>query len=128
MVDTFIWKIVVICVLLTISAIAKAIQDTLQFHYWRSVFAKAKNEQWWNSAISWENKYTWFPKSKTLTWLISNPLVFITDAWHTFQLIRDLTIFSCIPIAFENYWLFLLYIPYRLIFHVLYSYLFTKHK
>ena len=52
MVDTFIWKIVVICVLLTISAIAKAIQDTLQFHYWKSVFTKAKNEQWWNPNLS----------------------------------------------------------------------------
>lgn len=128
MVDTFIWKIVVICILLIISAIAKAIQDTLQFHYWKSVFSKSKNEQWWDPNLSWENKYKWFPKSKLLTWLISNPLVFITDGWHTFQLIRDLTIFSCFPIGFENYWLFLLYIPYRLIFHVCYTYLFTKHK
>ena len=120
------WQFWAVVSLLLISGLAKAIQDTLYFHYWKSVFAKAKPENWWNPNMSWENKYKWFPKSKFLTWLISNPLVAITDAWHTFGLIRDLSIFSCITIISGNYWLFLLYPIYRFVFHIFFTYIFIK--
>lgn len=122
------WQFWVVVILLIISGIAKAVQDTLDFHYWKSIFSKATLESWWNPNMSWENKYKWFPNSKILTWLISNPLVFITDAWHTFGLIRDLSIFSCIPIISGNYFLFLLYPIYRVIFHIFYTYIFVKSK
>jgi hypothetical protein len=106
-----------------ISSIAKAIMDTLQFHFDKSIFRKLGN--WWNPLNSWENKYKWFPNSKILTWIISNPIVLITDAWHFFGFIRDFALFSCIPIAMSNYWVFLLYPIYRIIFHILYTWILT---
>ena len=115
--------IIVISFLLFISAISKSIQDTLDFHFDKSIFSKAKGN-WWNPKTSWKNKYDWFPNSKILTWLISNPLVAITDAWHFFGFIRDFSIFSCIPIASGNYWLFLGYPVYRFIFHIFFTWIF----
>ena len=118
--------IYIVISLIAISAIAKTIMDTLQFHFDTSVFKGLGN--WWDPANSWRNKYTWFPNSKVLTWLISNPLVAITDAWHLFGLIRDASIFACIPLLSGNYWLFIGYIPYRVLFHVLYTYILNKKQ
>lgn len=118
-------EIIIVSILLFISAISKAIQDTLSFHVERSVFP---DNSWWNPIKSWENKYTWFSKSKLLTWLISNPLVVITDAWHLFGFIRDFCIFACIPIISKNYWLFFAYPLYRLVFHIFFTYIFIHGK
>ena len=68
-------EIIITISLLVISAISKAIQDKLQFHYHKSIFSKIKNQNWWNPELSWKNKWEWFPNSKILTWLIANPLV-----------------------------------------------------
>lgn len=114
-------EIIITTSLLIISAISKAIQDKLQFHYHKSIFSKVKNQNWWNPELSWKNKWTWFPKSKILTWLIANPLVALTDAWHLFGLIRDFSLFLCIPIISGNWWLILLYPAYRLVFHVFFT-------
>ena len=46
---------VIISILLFVSAISKAIQDTLQFHFETSIFSKAKGN-WWNPKTSWKNK------------------------------------------------------------------------
>lgn len=122
------WQFWTVVSLLIISGLAKAIQDTLEFHYWKSIFAKAKYENWWNPNMSWENKYKWFPNSKILTWLISNPLVFVTDAWHTFGLIRNFAIFATIPIISGNYWLFLLYFVFTGTFHIGFTYIFKTKQ
>lgn len=118
--------LIIICNLLAISAISKAIQDTLLFHFEKSAFKNLGS--FWNLATSWENKYKWFPNSKILTWLISNPLVLVTDAWHLFGFVRDFSIFSCIPVILHNYWLFLAYPIYRLVFHVFFTYIFVNDK
>jgi hypothetical protein len=120
--------ILIIITLLFISAISKAIQDKLQFHYHKSIFIKLKRQNWWNPELSWKNKWNWFPNSKILTWLIANPLVAITDAWHLFGLIRDFSLFSTIPIISGNWWLFLLYPLYRGVFHVFFTHILIYKK
>lgn len=71
-----------------IAGSAKAIMDTLQFHYHSSVFNRTGWAKYWNPQHSWRNKYKdtdWlepkFPLSTTV-------LVWTTDAWHLFQMIR----------------------------------------
>lgn len=123
-----VWQIVIVCLLLTLSAIAKSIQDTLDFYYWKSIFINPKYEKWLNPNLSWTNKRTWFPNSKFLTWIFSNPLVLFTDGWHTFGFIRDFSIYACIPIITNNYWWFLGYPIYRLIFHIFFTYIWLKPK
>lgn len=117
-------KLTIIIILLIISATSKAVQDKINFHFEKSVFRNKSN--WWNASVSWKNKHEWFKNSKILTWLISNPLVAITDAWHFFGLLRDFSIFACIPIISGNYYLFLLYPVYRFVFHVFFKYFFAK--
>lgn len=116
--------IYLILFLLFISAVSKSIQDKIQFHFHKSIFKNLGD--WWDPKKSWKNKHNWFKESKILTWLISNPLVFITDAWHFFGLIRDFCLFFCIPLALNNYWILLLYVPYRITFHLFFTYFFSK--
>lgn len=117
------WQFCIVIILLIISGIAKAVQDIIDFYYWKSVFVKANPETWWNPNMSWENKHKWFPNSKFLIWIFSNPLVLFTDAWHTFGFIRNFSIFSTIPIISGNYFLFLLYPVFTLTFHVFFTYI-----
>ena len=83
---------IIIC--LVVAGCCKSIMDTLMFHYEQSIFYKLnyKYGSWLNPQVSWNNKYTWFPNSKILTWLFSNPFVFVTDAWHFFQMILLISI------------------------------------
>lgn len=121
-------KVIIISILLLISAIAKSIQDTLQFHYDTSIFKLSKNQNWWNPNLSWQNKWNWFKNYKILTWLLANPLVSITDAWHLFGFIRDFSLFICIPIISDNWWILLGYPIYRFIFHIFFTWIFNHKK
>ena len=116
-----------IFLLLFISGVSKAIMDTLQFHFYKSIF-KDKGS-WWDASISWKNKYEWFPNSKILTWLISNPFVLITDAWHFFQFIYSIG-FALSFLLIGMYlpvWVFLIgYILNRMVFHLFYTYIFKR--
>ena len=83
---------------LIMAALCNSVMDTLQFHYSKSVFAKAPelSQRWWNPAVSWKNKYQdrdvtrgeAFPFSSTA-------LVGFTDAWHFFKSIM----LDCIILA-----------------------------
>lgn len=115
----------IICALLFVSAVAKAVMDKLLFHYNTSVFANAKPATWWDPFQSWKNKYNW-SKNKFVRWCLSNWLVSVTDAWHTFGLIRDLSIYSALVIAYGNYWLLLGYPAYRLVFHLFFTHFLNK--
>ena len=77
----------VIAVMLTASAFAKAAMDILQHKFNDSIFSDL-NDDWWDPTFSWRNKYyarseylgERFPGSTTI-------FVFVTDAWHMFQFI-----------------------------------------
>jgi len=79
--------------LMVFSGISKAIMDTLQFHYDKSIFS-GLDSKFWNPALSWVNKYS---DINTLTpkkiWIMPYP-VFLTDGWHLFQSIFIETLFS----------------------------------
>lgn len=69
---------------LILAAACNACMDTLQFHYYTSVFNRSGQKdwmQWWNPEVSWKNKYIdgdpRHGKKKTI--------IFFTDAWHMFK-------------------------------------------
>lgn len=78
--------IFLILTLLVINGIAKAVVDALSHGFGSSVFANL-NHQWWNPGISWKNKYK--PKNAFIAYLTSTIFVTFTDAWHTFEFIRN---------------------------------------
>ena len=82
--------ITIITVLLIISAFSKSIMDAIQFHHKESIFSKIKGpfwNLWFNPSESWKLKWKngdpfqgeRFPGSSTI-------FVWITDAWHFFQM------------------------------------------
>ncbi len=58
-------------ILVAIAGIAKAIMDTVQFHFSQCVL-KGINDQWFDASVSWKNKYlTWLPDTFTDCWHLS---------------------------------------------------------
>lgn len=116
-------------------AISKWIQDTLLFRSftagWITPFDSIKNRKlykWFNPKISWKNKHEWFKGNKALTWLISNPLVALTDAWHTLELIRNSLPYIIIAFISDCYWVLAIYLIQISIFHVLFTYTNKRNK
>ena len=118
-------QIIVVALLLTISAIAKSIQDKLQYHFDKSVFKNLGS--FWNPKDSWKNKYKNNDPKQGAKFLGSTTIfVSLTDSWHLFGLIRDLSIVLCIPIITLNPYYLLIYPIYRGIFHIMFTYLLNK--
>jgi hypothetical protein len=118
-------KIVIISVLIVISGISKAVQDKIQFHFYESRFKKLGT--FWNPELSWENKWKdgdpkkgeRFPGSSTI-------FVSLTDAWHLFGLIRNISLVLCIPVISGVWWLIFLYPVFFGTFHTFFTWVFSK--
>jgi len=123
-----IWQIVVVCILLFISAVAKAIMDKLSFHYSSSVFPKlTKAENFWNPKFSYRNKWKNGDIKQGEKFLGSSTIfVFLSDAWHLFGLIRDFSVIICFTIITLNPYYLLIYPLYRLVFHIFFTFVLTK--
>ncbi len=85
-------RAIIILLFVFVAGMAKGASDTLQFHYDKSVFAEAENEQWFNPAISWKNKYLDYDKGDSREAFLGSRSLFVwlTDAWHLFQTIETL--------------------------------------
>jgi hypothetical protein len=90
-------QILLIAALLFAAGIAKAVMDTLQFHYVISIFYSDRyNQNFWDPDESWRNKYKDLDPNKgarfpgSTTWL-----VWTTDAWHLFQMV----FLTCLQLA-----------------------------
>lgn len=114
-----------------LSQVCKAIQDKLQFHFDKSIF-KGLKSKWWNPSLSWKNKHTW-SKNRVIKWLLTNPLVFVTDAWHFFGFLRFLFVILALFVIFFinnlDFWiiftyLVVLYAKARSSFHLFFHYIF----
>jgi hypothetical protein len=89
-------------ILIILAAICNAVMDKVLYHYFKSIFIKLDNQQWWDVHSSWQNKYhideeTGFPdytKRKKWLWGLMNYPVQLTDAWHFFKMLMLLFIIS----------------------------------
>jgi hypothetical protein len=98
---------------LILTGICKAVSDKLQFHFHESVFRNL-NQMWWNPELSWQNKWEQGdPKFGPRFWLSTTVLVFVTDAWHFFNWLRNRCLdisYFCILILLFKWWICLLFI------------------
>jgi hypothetical protein len=77
-----------IIILIIIAAISNAVMDTIYFNFENSIFSNFKNQNWYNPMISWKNKYKGKdPNNGPAFWGSTTFFVFLTDAWHFFQMI-----------------------------------------
>ena len=131
-----IYTLIIIGLLWGIAAFCNAVMDVLAFKFKSSVF-KDKDEDWWNPAKSWRNKYKnkmvsngpKFPGSTTV-------FSFVTDAWHLFQFLSNSFLALSVVVgihSFNNLTLLQLLIAFialkmiwGVIFEMFYGYLLRK--
>jgi hypothetical protein len=83
-------NLISILLLVVISAICKAVADKIAHHFGISIFSTFKNQMFWDTRISWLNKYVnndvkqGFKKIKILGFSFTKPIVF-SDAWHLYK-------------------------------------------
>ena len=81
--------------LLLISGCFEGFMDVLQFHYANFKKKHLKvDDYFWDEEISWVNKYDENFKPKYFG--STTFLVFTTDGWHLFKMLRNITLFSSI--------------------------------
>ena len=69
-----------------LAAICNSVMDTLSHHYNTSIFSDYANFRYWNTAISWKNKYKNGNKAEGPAFFLSTGiLVAFTDGWHFFK-------------------------------------------
>lgn len=122
----FLWVFVIL------SAVCKSIKDTLQFHFYNSIFDKC-NHQFWNPDVSWKNKYKDGEIGVPKFWGSTTIFVWLTDAWHLFDMLNTLLLFfACFFTVLSDFkeWaiylsIFILFVVYHVIFEVFFR-LFVK--
>lgn len=113
-------------ILIFLSGLFESVMDTLQFHYDVSIFKKLINQRYWYPVFSWMNKWkNGDPKQGERFLGSSTIFVGLTDAWHTFKLLHNLTIFlGLFFIAISQatiLWMIFYYIIARIIFGLSFS-------
>ena len=121
-----------IIVLAIIAGTAKAVMDTLQFHYDDSLlFNRRWNKLFWDPYYSWRNKYKKGRPENGPRFLFSTTLfVFVTDGWHLMQFIMWNSIFSIIIIllGIEGALISLaVIVGFKLSFYVFYNFILKKN-
>ena len=118
-------------ILISLSAICKAICDKIQFHFSTSIF-----EKWglfWNPRKSWRNKWKNGDKEQGESFFLSSTwLVGFTDAWHLFQSLQWTFIILSV-LFFEPLTKYLILdfailrvLIYSAFFHVFFTYIFNR--
>ena len=88
--------------LVSIAGISKAIMDKLQFHYHKCIFKinpVKYDQKFWDPTLSWENKYKEGSMTEPKFLGSTTYFVFLTDAWHFFQMIMLLSLFIGISVT-----------------------------
>lgn len=89
-------------ILVSIGGISKAIMDKLQFHFHKSIFKLDPvryNQQFWDPTLSWSNKYKEGSMTEPKFFGSTSYFVFLTDAWHLFQMVMTISLFIGISIT-----------------------------
>ena len=90
--------VVLIIALLIISGMYEAIRDSIQSNYPCTIFRKY-NSLFWDPTISWRNKYSHVLDKTPAFFGSTTFFVFLTDAWHLFKTIGDLTFAAALALT-----------------------------
>jgi hypothetical protein len=89
-------------ILASIAGMSKAIMDKLQFHYHKCIFKfdpVRYNQNFWDPTLSWSNKYKEGSMTEPKFFGSTSYFVFLTDAWHLFQMLMLICLFIGIAIV-----------------------------
>lgn len=115
------------------AAIFKACQDKILFHFYTSVFSQLKNQFFWDSKLSWYNKYkNNDPKQGEKFLGSSGVFVFVTDGFHLTQMLFLTSMFLAIILykPMINWWVdfIIMRFLFGAIFEIFFKYLLEKKK
>jgi hypothetical protein len=117
----------IIIALLLVSAVSKAVMDSISHGFSQSIFSNL-NPLFWDPKVSWKNK--WKYENRYVKLIMSTWLVMFTDAWHLFQFLAYKSIILAIALStvislpeFVNWvmWAVILAIMHQSFFHFFYS-------
>lgn len=115
--------------LLFISGISKAVQDKVNFHFTKSIFTKY-NPQFWDILYSWMNKWKdGIPERGEKFFGSSTFLVWWTDAWHRFGMIREVSFATAFFLlgTYSTWYISIIgYAFSKIIFELFFRKIFTK--
>jgi hypothetical protein len=126
---------IAIGILVCMATACRATKDTLAHHYSTSIFSgKNFDPLFWNSNISWKNKWKNGDENQGEKFLFSSTVfVWTTDAWHMLSAIELMSMHLAIAIGFSlvagiNMLLVLIGIKilYSLVFNPLYNKILKK--
>jgi len=119
-----------IVLFIIIAGISKSIMDTINFKYEQSIF---KGKEWFNPKESWKNKYKDRDPSKGPAFPGSTTIfVWLTDAWHLFQMIMLSSLFIsmvlCLSICLclNWYWYILIFFGLKSLMTVTFELFWSK--
>lgn len=131
--------LLVVLALSFLAGLADGTRDVLSFRYTQSVFPQTAdeqllggNEQYWNPALSWRNKWAGGDPAQGEAFpLSSGALVWLTDGWHLMQFIM-LTAFQlaiALPVVrllrLRWWWVIIALVPLKLAFSAGFAIMFS---
>ena len=134
---------ILIAIAVIISAVCKAVMDVIDFHDDQSIFYNLG--EWWRYD-SWKSKWKNGIKSQGEAFPFSSTiLVWTTNAWHSFQMIRTsvmLLLISHLTFYNHDYYLeepqhifkrfvgifIISWILHSIVFHIFFTYIFVKKQ
>lgn len=96
--------VILAVIFFALASMFNAMMDNVDHHYYKSVFQKFDNDQYFNPRLSWTNKYVdhdvdkGFIKWKVLGVEFNKP-VFLTDFWHLTKSSYIVCICCCIALS-----------------------------
>ena len=114
--------LIISSVLVLLAGICNAVMDNLKFHWYKSVFSTLSNTRWYEPE-SWKNKYKNRDIEQGEAFCGSTTIfVFVTDAWHFFQMLWRLfltgavVVSSFVGVEFSIIWMVGLFTLYSLLY------------
>ena len=119
---------IVVIILAILAGVSEAVMDKINFHFEKSVF-KRLNPLFWDSSVSWKNKWKDGDKSKGERFFGSSTfLVFVTDGWHLFKVIHTALFISFVYLVPTWWMLIFCYILKKIVFELFFSIIFAEKK
>ena len=127
-------------ILMALAGVCKAVMDTLQFHFDKSIFQGGKTTFFFDPRFSWLNKYKNTDPNQGEKFFGSTTIfVAFTDAWHLFGMINSFLICAAIvlyspitPIKIKALSILvdflIIKIAHQSVFHAFYTWIFRAKK
>ena len=121
------YQIIILLMGISLSAFAKSVQNTVEFHFEESILYKLKSKWFGPAASTYTNKDS-ISKNPIISWLFQNPLVFVTDEFHCTDFMEWMSMPTAVVLAFSLPWWYLgcFWLVFTCVFSAFFTYIWKK--